>query len=207
MTKLKLKARLKCPKCKKLMDWNKKHICNQNEICECGHKKKSHQYSGCCMHKGEDTKDKDLGMCPCKKFVPKKDNHSPKEQDKTAMVTNSFRNNGISSEKQSERKLEKLKTLKDFFEGFNSNLNVKLAFESIGNAEPQIREIMRQFEYNLKSEAIKWVKHIDKAIEWHSNPENTKEVSGKQVDELINNFNVQKDLFKTFFNLTEEDLK
>ena len=34
------------------------------QICVCGHKRKSHMYNGCCVHKDEDGK-----MCPCKEFI------------------------------------------------------------------------------------------------------------------------------------------
>jgi len=38
-----------------------------SNICECGHKEKSHKPTGCCKHKGEDT---NTEICPCKKFKP-----------------------------------------------------------------------------------------------------------------------------------------
>ena len=63
----------------------------------------------------------------------------------------------------------------------------------------------------LKIEAIKWVKHIDKAIVWHredyqKNCQSTGVTSG-QLRELCSAFEAQKSVLTEFFNLTEDDLK
>jgi len=63
----------------------------------------------------------------------------------------------------------------------------------------------------LKSEAVKWVKHIDEAILWHrtdyrENCQKTGVTSG-QLFELQTNFEGQKLALINFFNLAEADLQ
>ncbi len=48
----------------------------ENQICKCGHREKSHGRNGCCRHKGIDTNNE---LCPCNKFEAQEENIFYKE--------------------------------------------------------------------------------------------------------------------------------